>query len=161
MENNLVDDMEEDYFSIDNILQGLRLGKYREQLSTELAYSFSGKITDFNVWSRALGHQDMIAWTNCQAANLNPDLGEIISHLFTLSFLISHFSFLVQLTGRHRPGSSQVYLRFRIVWRRSVTGGHRDGSSSRTRPSSTAASTPATCSTPTWASATPGRRTTS
>ena len=95
VENNLVDDMEEDYFSIDNILQGLRLGKYREQLSTELAYSFSGKITDFNVWSRALGHQDMIAWTKCQAANLNPDLGESISHLFIFSFLISNFSFSI------------------------------------------------------------------
>ena len=34
VENNLVDDMEEDYFSISNILQGLRLGKYREELST-------------------------------------------------------------------------------------------------------------------------------
>ena len=42
VENNLVDDMEEDYFSIKNILQGLRLGKYRESLSTELAYSFTG-----------------------------------------------------------------------------------------------------------------------
>lgn len=74
VENNLVDDMEEDYFSISNILQGLRLGKYREELSTDLAYSFSGRITDFNAWSGALSSQDMIAWTNC-VGNFNPDLG--------------------------------------------------------------------------------------
>ena len=161
MENNLVDDMEEDYFSISNILQGLRLGKYREKLSTDLAYSFSGKITDFNAWTRALSSRDMMAWTNCQG-NLNPDLGEIIYHL---SFILYHLSFILyhlsQWTGRHSPGSCQVSLRLRIVWRGSAPPSPLVGFFNPTQLSSTAATTLATCSTRTWGSATPRRPTSS
>ena len=70
-----MDDMEEDYFDVSKILQELRLGRYIETEGSDFAYSFSGRITDFNIWSRPLSSRDSLDWTRCKR-NVKPDLGE-------------------------------------------------------------------------------------
>ena len=70
-----MDDMEEAYFDASKILDELRLGRYIETEGSDFAYSFSGRITDFNIWSRPLSSRDSLDWTRCKR-NVKPDLGE-------------------------------------------------------------------------------------
>ena len=72
VDGNKVDDMEEEYFNINQILERLRLGKYMEP-----GHSFSGKVTDVNVWSRALSSNELLIWTTCEG-KLSPDIGKNI-----------------------------------------------------------------------------------
>ena len=75
VDGNLVDDLEDDFFSSTNILSGMRLGRYLERNGEDFSYSFTGKITDFNAWSTSLASQDLLDWTRCKK-KLNPDLGK-------------------------------------------------------------------------------------
>ena len=68
VDGNLVDDMEEDYFNINQILEQLRLGQY-----VETGYSFSGKVTDVNLWSRSLSPREVLDWARCER-KLSPDI---------------------------------------------------------------------------------------
>ena len=54
------------------IRQNLRLGNYLENESP----SFSGKITDVNIWSQGLSRDEIISWSNCkwEEVKTKPDL---------------------------------------------------------------------------------------
>ena len=97
VENNLVEELEDEHFQTGKIVEGLRLGQYILS-DREYAYSFSGKITDFNAWSERLRPQYLKDWMNCDQTFLNklPDLG-----LSCRADRLTHWIF--QLTGTHRP----------------------------------------------------------
>ena len=76
IENSLVEGLESEHFNTRKIVEKLRLGQYI--LSDRVyAYSFSGRITDFNVWSQPLDSEYLKNWMNCEKRNLYPapDLG--------------------------------------------------------------------------------------
>ena len=97
VEDNLVEGLEEVHFNTRRIIEVLRLGKYILE-DKDYAYSFSGKITDFNAWSERLRPQYLKDWMNCDQTFLNklPDLG-----LSCRADILTHWIF--QLTGTHRP----------------------------------------------------------
>ena len=80
VENNLVEGLEDQHFHTGKIVQQLRLGQYLLS-DFEYAYSFSGKITDFNLWSQALASDHLQDWMNCDTKDLypEPDLGRLDS----------------------------------------------------------------------------------
>ena len=68
--------LEDDNFNTRKIMEDLRLGKYIIE-NKDYAYSFSGKITDFNAWSEPLDSDYLKGWMNCHEKSMNktPDLG--------------------------------------------------------------------------------------
>ena len=81
IENSLVEGLEEEHFNTQKIVEKLRLGQYL--LSDRVyAYSFSGKITDFNGWSQSLDSDYLEDWMNCEEKVLYPapDLGWLNRH---------------------------------------------------------------------------------
>ena len=81
VENNLVEELEEEHFKTGKIVTDLRLGQYILS-DREYAYSFSGKITDFNGWSQSLDSDYLEDWMNCEEKVLYPppDLGWLDTH---------------------------------------------------------------------------------
>ena len=81
VENNLVEELEEEHFKTGKIVTDLRLGQYI-LADREYAYSFSGKITDFNGWSQSLDSDYLEDWMNCEEKVLYPppDLGWLDTH---------------------------------------------------------------------------------
>ena len=63
-----------DFFDQTKIIQNLRIGNYLEDEGP----SFSGKITDVNVWSQGLGGNEIIKWSNCKWVEViaKPDIGK-------------------------------------------------------------------------------------
>ncbi len=61
------------FFDVNEVRKAVRLGKYRDGSST----SFSGQITDVNIWSYALTSHELEKWTSCQIQNWarSPDIG--------------------------------------------------------------------------------------
>ena len=76
VENNLVEGLEEEHFQTRKIVEKLRLGQYILP-ERKYAYSFAGKMTDFNVWSQPLDSDYLRDWMNCEKKVLypEPDLG--------------------------------------------------------------------------------------
>ena len=76
VEHNQVEGLEDDNFNTRKIMEDLRLGKYIEQ-NKYYAFSFSGRITDFNAWSEPLDSEYLKRWMNCDETFLtkHPDLG--------------------------------------------------------------------------------------
>ena len=62
------------FFDVNEVKKAVRLGKYRDGSSA----SFSGQITDVNIWSYALTSHELEKWTRCQIENWarSPDIGQ-------------------------------------------------------------------------------------
>ena len=75
VENSQVEGLDDPHFNTRKILEDLRLGRYILQ-DEHWAYSFSGKITDFNAWTERLDPEHLKDWMNCQSVtDKHPDLG--------------------------------------------------------------------------------------
>ena len=53
------------FFDVNEVRKEIRLGKYKESSKP----SFSGQITDVNIWSYALTSHELEQWTSCKVNN--------------------------------------------------------------------------------------------
>ena len=62
------------FFVVNEVRKTVRLGKYRDGSSA----SFSGQITDVNIWSYALTSYELEKWTSCQVKSWarSADIGQ-------------------------------------------------------------------------------------
>ena len=79
-----------DFFDQTKIIQNLRIGNYLENESP----SFSGKITDVNVWSQGLSGKEIIKWSNCKWEEIKtkPDIGTFQRLVLHVINILYHFS---------------------------------------------------------------------
>ena len=98
VDGNLVDDMEEDYFNINQILEQLRLGQY-----VETGYSFSGKVTDVNLWSRSLSPREVLDWARCER-KLSPDIVDWETQNWILSGFSQQEESFQKICSTQSPG---------------------------------------------------------
>ena len=65
---------DQSFFDVNEVRKAIRLGKYRDGSSA----SFSGQITDVNIWSYALTSYELEKWTSCQVKSWarSADIGQ-------------------------------------------------------------------------------------
>ena len=72
--NLLLDDNA--FFDVNEVRKAVRVGKFSE--GARSSASFSGQITDVNIWSYALTSHELEKWTRCHIENWarSPDIGQ-------------------------------------------------------------------------------------